>query len=411
VYPSGVGPPTGAFSFSSPTRGIGISAGGLLLPAGIVATADRGASWRQIATIRLLDSQLVRTGRSIWAVAARDLPNGSARYFLVRSTDGGHQWRRMPTPPGLDVPTLSFPSARIGYLADFSKRLFGTDDGGRSWQLVRKTRRSLRGAVFVSSSQALLAGDFGLLRSDDGGRSWRPVRVTPRMRFNGLAVLDARHWWLDGFTCPNAGKTIGPKLPGLGFAKPARCGGKSYLLRTADGGRTWTAIRFRGPPPSTLSFVTPNVGYAWDVAGGLDRTTDGGRTWRFVYPRRSSGCASSQLRLSVQTQGTATQAAIFLSLRNVGRRACVISGRAGVEIGRAGRRPRIAGNPVSAGVHLKLEPGEERVVLRGWWANWCGARQGLGLVARFGGRKARSGFHTLPACLSGGRTSTLAEAR
>ena len=79
--------------------------------------------------VRLLDSELVRSGTHVvWAVGFRDLPSGESRDFLVRSSDDGRHWRRMPTPTALDVPALSFPTPRIGFLSDYSKRLFRTDD-------------------------------------------------------------------------------------------------------------------------------------------------------------------------------------------------------------------------------------------------------------------------------------------
>jgi photosystem II stability/assembly factor-like uncharacterized protein len=186
VYPHGPAPPTGAISFASPSSGIGVVEPRLLAPAGIEATEDGGRSWRQVAAIHLLDSQLVRvSAKVVWAVEVRELPSGEARYSLVRSRDAGRHWRRMPSPPGLDAPALSFPTPRVGYLSDFSKRLFRTDNGGRSWRRIA-SHRDLRGAVFVSASEGLLAGGRGLLRTEDGGRSWQRVQVRPRMRLGEL---------------------------------------------------------------------------------------------------------------------------------------------------------------------------------------------------------------------------------
>jgi photosystem II stability/assembly factor-like uncharacterized protein len=75
---------------------------------------------------------------------------------------------------------------------------------------------------------------------------------------SGPFVLDARHWWLEG---------------------------RNTLLRTADGGRSWTAIRLPDSELTSLDFVTPNVGYSVASEGGLYRTSDGGRNWRLVQPR------------------------------------------------------------------------------------------------------------------------------
>jgi photosystem II stability/assembly factor-like uncharacterized protein len=78
-----------------------------------------------------------------------------------------------------------------------------------------------------------------------------------------------------------ADRVEGPRIREAG-----PCGGKSFILRTDDGGRRWTAIRFdRLPGSDSFAFVTPKVGYVNDGLGRLYRTTDGGRTWRLVSGR------------------------------------------------------------------------------------------------------------------------------
>ena len=260
VSPHGAGPPTGAISFSSPARGIGIGSGRILVPAGISATDDGGVTWRHVADLGdVVDSQLARAGpKIVWALGYRAPPSGTTRYFLIRSADEGRSWQRMLKPAGLGIgATLSFPTSQAGYLAD-GRRLFRTRDGGRSWELVRTSGQDLRGAVFVTPGRGLLIRDDALYRSDDEGRSWKAVPVIPSGRLLALSVLDPRHWWLE---TPN------------------------YLLRTADGGRSWTAIRLEGFDPKSIVFATPSVGYARGFEGGLYRTRDGGRTWRFVPAR------------------------------------------------------------------------------------------------------------------------------
>jgi photosystem II stability/assembly factor-like uncharacterized protein len=58
-----------------------------------------------------------------------------------------------------------------------------------------------------------------------------------------------------------------------------------FLYRSADGGKSWTQVRFEtgGAIWRSLSFVTPTVG--WVVLASrvqLLRTTDAGRTWHRV---------------------------------------------------------------------------------------------------------------------------------
>ncbi len=167
----------------------------------------------------------------------------------------------------------------MGYVVDVSGHLFRTEDGGKSWRAVQSRTKDLQGAAFFSQREGLLVGDFGLLRTSDGGRTWQSVRVTPRLRFDAVAVLDARHWWLQGDTCVRFSGSPA-KLPPCDNA---------HLLRTADGGRSWIAIRFspRRLVGGSLTFVTPRVGYVGVAPYGVYRTTDGGRTWRFVDSRSS----------------------------------------------------------------------------------------------------------------------------
>lgn len=93
-----------------------------------------------------------------------------------------------------------------------------------------------------------------LLVTRDGAHTWHLVRPA------GLrvgAILDATKWWLYD---------------------------RTGVLRTRDGGRRWTRIRFAGGAFVPAYPVNPRVGFTGDWANGFYRTLDGGRTWRYVYP-------------------------------------------------------------------------------------------------------------------------------
>src|SRR5436190_15435038 len=88
-----------------------------------------------------------------------------------------------------------------------------------------------------------------------------------------------------------------------------------------------------------------------------------------VGAHRASSCDPSPV-LSVQDEGTATQAAIFVVLHP--HRACYLSGRVQLEILQDGRRANITGNPITVRV---AENGAHA-----WWANWCGSPNRLSVV-------------------------------
>lgn len=115
---------------------------------------------------------------------------------------------------------------------------------------------------------------------------------------------------------------------------------------------------------------------------------------------RVSNCGRDALRLSLQTQGTATQAVVFLSLRNRSGSECVASGTARFEVEQSGHPAKISGNPSNVSVNARILPGRARLVANAWWFNWCGSRRDLRIAVHLDGTIVRWRFNALPVCLS-----------
>ncbi|HEY8185290.1 MAG TPA: hypothetical protein VIF64_04440 [Pyrinomonadaceae bacterium] len=116
-----------------------------------------------------------------------------------------------------------------------------SDDAGRSWteSMNPVEGSTVDGIVFSGreSGWALVMwtiegpGDVSLYRSRDSGKSWKKVSDIPKRH----------HWgWPNGFTFSDDsngtvemfyGDAAGPEIEGL------------WLLKTADGGRTWRGTR------------------------------------------------------------------------------------------------------------------------------------------------------------------------
>jgi photosystem II stability/assembly factor-like uncharacterized protein len=69
------------------------------------------------------------------------------------------------------------------------------------------------------------------------------------------------------------------------------CGDAGTLLKTNDGGQTWTQVTVTGVDLSSVIFLDSQTGIAVGDAGIIIRTTDGGASWNFI----NSG-TTSQLR-------------------------------------------------------------------------------------------------------------------
>ena len=145
---------------------------------------------------------------------------------------------------------------------------------------------------------------------------------------------------------------------------------------------------------------TSAVGAAIVLALGVPSVTAGGVL----------RCAPGKLRLRLTSQGTSSQAVVFLSILNRSNSHCTVSGAVEFEVTQAGRRARIRANPIAAREQATLAPRSKQSELSEahfWWANWCGSRRGLAVVARYKGVTVRSGFNYLPVCLWPKRPSSL----
>jgi photosystem II stability/assembly factor-like uncharacterized protein len=144
--------------------------------------------------------------------------------------------------------------------------ILATSDGGRTWARVWRGAQQLRDVDFVSASTGWALGDGILLGTVDGGQHWRQLgqpRSGPLRRVHFSSRTEG--WGVAGGTDH---ATEGPMLPR----------GATTLVRTTDGGRSWSALGVPAPPQA-VCFTAPGDG--WLASGrSVWRSTDGGRGWR-----------------------------------------------------------------------------------------------------------------------------------
>jgi photosystem II stability/assembly factor-like uncharacterized protein len=214
---------------------------------------------------------------------------------LARTVDSGRTWSR-----GRELPFLgrvAFRSTREGWLgrSDYrvGRNLFVTADGGSTWRPRRLAPpRGWRGArafpdvpKFFGARGVLPVTLFSPRRSgvafyvtSDGGRSWRAqsvrvvgfrtlLRSNPFPRYVPTAIASPRDWWaVAGLAAPRVLRTSDAgrhwrafQLPAVKGASAAGIdaagrsawlilkmhGGRTELLATGDGGRSWRPLAFR----------------------------------------------------------------------------------------------------------------------------------------------------------------------
>jgi photosystem II stability/assembly factor-like uncharacterized protein len=213
--------------------------------------------WSQTWT--LMDSTFFQ---SIYDIDFFDENNGilTRGYVVNTSTDGAITWG-----PDIisnwNVTTVKyFNNASTIFRGQDDGRIWRSTDGGVNWSQVGGNILGYVTAMAFKGSNGIAVDNYcAIAWSHDGGASWTNVPNTA--------------------LCGNIGALTHIDMP---TGTVAYAGGvNNHLFRSADGGQTWTAITtlpaafddMRG-----LSFVDDQVGFVCGT-GGLLKTTDGGATW------------------------------------------------------------------------------------------------------------------------------------
>ena len=230
---------------------------------------------------------------------------------ISKTTDGGLTWT--PT-TGFGVQCMQavfFTDANHGFATGCSHAVAKTTNGGASWVIDTLPNPSLgtgKGIFFPSSNVGYIVSNIGIIfKTSDAGSSW--VNIYQNSNPNIILSLND-----VTFSSPNIGYVVGqarnylggidsavvlkttdygntwinksPNFPGLrlqsvfflndsnGYAV-----GQNYILKTIDGGDTWTSISDSNWWLWDIAFKNENIGY---VVGNniILETIDGGSTWQ-----------------------------------------------------------------------------------------------------------------------------------
>jgi photosystem II stability/assembly factor-like uncharacterized protein len=206
---------------------------------------------------------------------------------LLHTTNGGATWTEAAQLTGADV---GFADAQHGWLVGPSGAIYATADGGLTWNAQNSgTTIHLNVVHAVSPQEAWVLGEYQgysdviifpepavLLHTTDGGVNWQSIALPPNAQFSEMAFAGSNGWLLGQACTPQ---------PDTGYCS----GGQTVdLLRTTDGGATWTLQQTDLPSiVHSLTFVDDMHGWLSASACalpdicifGVYRTTDGGATW------------------------------------------------------------------------------------------------------------------------------------
>ena len=179
-----------------------------------------------------------------------------------KTTDGGASWVAQSAGGGLN--NVFFLDANNGFIAAYqgnpAPTVLKTSNGGATWSVTGSSpmqwRQSMQGVSFADTNNGWAVGTYrsaSIQRTTNGGGSW--VLQAPPVATNYYAV--------QAISANTA------------FA----AGDSGTIIKTVDGGTTWTFQTMSGTNLRGLFFVDANTGWAVGTAGAIFKTTNAGATW------------------------------------------------------------------------------------------------------------------------------------
>jgi photosystem II stability/assembly factor-like uncharacterized protein len=245
---------------------------------GLRVSTDGGRTWRPRGQFRHAGF-----ARGAFAPSAPGTLYGvptSTNQCLTRSDDDGSHWRQLPFPPRLpaghsrcyDLAIDPLDARHVWVAAQnttiFQAWLVESRDGGASWsKLVAMPIPGQLVDVVAAGGERLYSGDFattGLFVSTDGGRTWTATD-------QGIVAGDLR----DGLVAQSPpGGGAGRRVVAMNLPS----GGRPDDLYRSDGGQSWVKVPFQ---PASIADAGGSVVLAGNDSGVL-RSVDGGTTWTAV---------------------------------------------------------------------------------------------------------------------------------
>jgi photosystem II stability/assembly factor-like uncharacterized protein len=251
----------------------------------LLATADGGASWHALAVPAGFTPTGMAWRDARYGMVAGTTCAGACHAAVLATADGGATWTALFTsadavpPPaaGASLPGIALPTPDAGWLYfktdALAGRLYATSDGGTTWWLEQA---DLAGGRTVAGPPAFA----------DAGAGWLPVDNGAAPFAGGIQVTHdgGRTWtWVGGRRLWSIlAVSLTSAADGWAVGRPAGSATATFLLHSADGGRTWRESALTLRPMRAVDFVSATAGFGAGAASdprALLRSTDGGVTW------------------------------------------------------------------------------------------------------------------------------------
>lgn len=263
----------------------------------LLRTTDGGQTWREVYP--MVHPHPIEGVSFLNANVGYGLGVPGNASAVLKSTNGGQTWWQVgslpanssSTPVTLGNSPISFISETRGYAIGADGTVYQTANGGQSWTVLlpAKQQNPYDSIVFLPGGQYGVVNSYGQNTevTVDGGRTWHAVNVPSnsnnpaqtQLYLTALARLPI---------APTIKTLIQAESAGwfdVANAQVAVVPGQNErsIFITTNGGIRWHIIDFgHYLNASTIDFVNSQDGWMITVFGSLLRTTNGGQTWTYA---------------------------------------------------------------------------------------------------------------------------------
>ena len=276
----------------------GIKAGASSVPS--IATSSSVMTSTSLGLGTEIDSVDMIDSTRGFAVVSNSIVGRTNHYYMARTSDVGNQWTivgRLPYPsfkgvPSWNLPKLDFVTTSVGYVsAPGGGRVFVTNDGGRTWQVL--STPGIWPTIRVRGDSTLVVSDvctgrlpnYGPLQCPSVVSRYRLGRSTPEVTFPIPAINHTPWRAATALATPTPSTLIVQE----GGTQP---GESTHLLESSDSGQKWRQLRDPCGQLLIQQLLTPSP-KRWLLSCFLDggmmqgtnqlwQSSDGGQRWTLL---------------------------------------------------------------------------------------------------------------------------------
>jgi photosystem II stability/assembly factor-like uncharacterized protein len=306
----------------------------------VARTTDGGATWTT-TTIGTAadDGEIVAITAPSAAVAWTVSVSGTVK----RTTDGS-TWTAVTRPrsgtysanQASAIYATDANNAYISYAgADSSgfptAQIYRTSDGGATWTATRVDSLGRLGMTRLFSGDAGRVWGIGyggtIFATTDQGTTWTEQSKGPNLPLVNISVVDSNVAWAGGFGPTVSRTTDGTHwsyvydqenngafatsdrltVAGVSASTAFAAGSVGVMIKTVDGGATWTVVTDLGPnavastPNAPRTISRADDGTIWTAGDTfIGRSTDSGTTWTTALPPTGSNYLGKIVGINAQ---------------------------------------------------------------------------------------------------------------